>query len=81
MKKNLQQSFVTVTYFLPGYKCDFALLIPMSKSNLFKVVQTSMVPTVVKFHMKHEQTEGFQNCKSGSSQLSTLMIETPGDLV
>ena len=53
----------------------------MSKNNIFKQLQTTFplkpfAPIVVKFHMKHDQTPGFQNYKIGSGQESKMAAVT-----
>ena len=36
----------------------------------------TMKPIVVKFHMKHDQTPGSQNCKTESGQISKMAAVT-----
>ena len=50
----------------------------MSKNNIFKQLQTIKIiaPIIVKFHMKHDQTPGFQNCETGPGQESKMAAIT-----
>ena len=53
----------------------------MSKNSIFKTtpnnfISETIASIVVKFHMKHDQTPGFQNCKIGSGQESKMAAVT-----
>ena len=73
--RNLKLSFVTVTYFL------FTSVMLLSKNNIFKQLQTiffSKTPEaiVVKFHLKYDQTPGFQTYKFRLGQESKMAVIT-----
>ena len=53
----------------------------MSKNNIFKQLQTiffskTNAPIIVQFHMMHDMTPEFQNCKIGSDQGSKMAAIT-----
>ena len=70
-EKNLYRSFVTVTYFL--FTSVMLLYLKITYLNNFKQLffwTTGAI--VVKFHLKYDQTPGFQNYKFGLAQESKM---------
>ena len=65
MKKKRWRSFVTVTYFL--FTSVTLLYLKVAYLNNFKQLFFSKTTEaiVVKFHLKYDQTPGFQNYKFG----------------
>ena len=66
-EKNLKRSFVTVTYFL--FTSVMLLYLKITYLNNFKQLFSKTTwAIVVKFHLKYDQTPGFQNYKFGLGQ-------------
>ena len=75
MKKNLLRSFVTVTYFLFTSVMLLYLKI-IYLNNFIHFFSKTTEAIVVKFHLKYDQTPGFQNCKVGLGQGSKMAAVT-----
>ena len=70
-KKNLQRSFVTVTYFL--FTSVTLLYLKLTYLNNFKQFFSKTTEAIaVKFHLKYDPTPGFQNYEFGLGQESKM---------
>ena len=74
-EKNLYRNFVTVTYFL--FTSITLLYLKIAYLNNFKQLFFSKTTeAIVKFHLKYDQTPGFQNYKFGLGQESKMAAVT-----
>ena len=78
IEKNLWRSFIPVTYFLftSVILLQFVCLKMTYLNNFKHFFSETIPPIVVKVHMKHDQTQGFQNYRIVSGQESKVATNT-----